>query len=132
MEPHELVAAEVRAELARKQLSGVRAARALGWTQNYLSVRLRGMVAFDVTDLMKIAELLEVPVSTFFQFPAGVRRAPIRFLDHPDPDDHDDAPRCVHCCSPLCPECGGCWCPDNRCHLLEPVNLYRSLLGLAA
>jgi len=66
MQPHELVAAEVRAELARQQLSGVRAARALGWTQNYLSVRLRGDVEFGVTDLVKIADLLEVPVSMFF------------------------------------------------------------------
>lgn len=74
MEPHELVAAEVRAGLARKQLSGVRAAKALGWTQNYLSVRLRGDVEFSVTDLVKIADLLEVPVSTFFETPPGLRR----------------------------------------------------------
>jgi transcriptional regulator with XRE-family HTH domain len=71
MAPHELVAAEVRAELARQQLSGVRAAKALGWTQNYLSVRLRGAVAFDVTDLIMIADLLEIPVTTFFETPGG-------------------------------------------------------------
>ena len=73
MESHQLVAAEVRAELARQQLSGVRAARALGWTQNYLSVRLRGTVPFDVTDLMKIAKLLEVSVTQFFPDERGVR-----------------------------------------------------------
>jgi transcriptional regulator with XRE-family HTH domain len=74
MSPHQLVAAEVRAEMARQQLSGVRAARALGWTQNYISVRLRGTVPFDVADLIKIADLLEVPVSTFFETAGGVRR----------------------------------------------------------
>jgi transcriptional regulator with XRE-family HTH domain len=74
MESHQLVAAEVRAELARQQLSGVRAARALGWTQNYLSVRLRGVVPFDVADLMKIANMLKVPVGQFFDIPdQGVR-----------------------------------------------------------
>jgi transcriptional regulator with XRE-family HTH domain len=70
------VAAEVRAEMARQQLSGVRAARALGWTQNYISVRLRGAVPFDVADLIKIADLLEVPVSVFFEIPGGLRTGP--------------------------------------------------------
>lgn len=60
--------------MARQQLSGVRAARALGWTQNYISVRLRGTVPFDVTDLIKISDLLEVPVSVFFETPAGAAR----------------------------------------------------------
>jgi transcriptional regulator with XRE-family HTH domain len=76
MTPHELVAAEVRAELARQQLSGVRAAKALGWTQNYISVRLRGVVPFDVADLIKIADLLEVPVETFFSRIGGVKTGP--------------------------------------------------------
>ncbi len=66
MASHQVIAAEVRAELARKQLSGVRAARALGWTQNYISRRLSGTVPFDVADLLAIAELLEVPVGAFF------------------------------------------------------------------
>jgi transcriptional regulator with XRE-family HTH domain len=65
--PHEIVAAEVRAQLARRKLSGVRAARALGWSQNYISRRLSGTVPFDVTDLAAIAELLEVPMTTFFE-----------------------------------------------------------------
>src|ERR1022692_4135759 len=63
---YRVIAAEVRAELARKQLSGVRAARALGWTQNYISRRLSGTVPFDVADLIALANLLEVPVTTFF------------------------------------------------------------------
>jgi transcriptional regulator with XRE-family HTH domain len=66
MASHEAVAAEVRAELARHRLSGVRAAKALGWTQNYISRRLSGAVPFDVADLAALADLLEVPVTTFF------------------------------------------------------------------
>jgi transcriptional regulator with XRE-family HTH domain len=66
MAPQEAVAAEVRAELARQQLSGIRAAKALGWTQNYISVRLRGAVPFDVVDLVAMANLLEVPPAQFF------------------------------------------------------------------
>jgi transcriptional regulator with XRE-family HTH domain len=61
------VAAEVRAELARRQLSGVRTAKALGWTQNYISVRLRGEVAFDATDLVRLADFLDMPVGAFFE-----------------------------------------------------------------
>ena len=76
MAPHEIVAAEVRAELARQQMSGVRAARALGWTQNYISMRLRGAIPFSIADLTAVAQLLEVPVTTFFtrfEMPPGVR-----------------------------------------------------------
>jgi transcriptional regulator with XRE-family HTH domain len=73
MSPHELVAAEVRAELARQQLSGVRAARQLGWTQNYISVRLRGEVAFDATDLVRLAELLDVTPGLFFVTASNIR-----------------------------------------------------------
>lgn len=73
MSSYQDVAAEVRAEMARKQLSGVRAAQTLGWTQNYISRRLSGRVPFDVEDLTAIADLLEVPVSTFFETGPGVR-----------------------------------------------------------
>lgn len=59
------VAAEIRAELARQQISGVRAAKSLGWTQNYISTRLRGVTPLSLDDLEAIAKLLEVPVSQF-------------------------------------------------------------------
>jgi transcriptional regulator with XRE-family HTH domain len=72
MTPHEAVAAEVRAGLARQKLSGVRAARKLGWTQNYISRRLSGSVPFDVTDLVAIAELLDIPVTRFFEVREGI------------------------------------------------------------
>lgn len=60
------VAAEVRAQLARAQYTGSRIARELGWTQRYMSRRLTGEVPFDVNDLAAIAEVLGVPVSSFF------------------------------------------------------------------
>lgn len=41
----------------------------LGWTQAYISRRLTGDVPFDVNDLAAIAEILEVPVTAFFDFP---------------------------------------------------------------
>ena len=67
------VAAEVRAWMARRHRSGRSIALELGWTEIYLSRRLTGKVPFDVADLAMIADLLEVPVTTFFNFPEGVR-----------------------------------------------------------
>ncbi len=63
---HLQVAAEVRAHLARQRISGRRAAFALGWKQPYIARRLSGEVPFDVTDLAKLAELLGLPVTSFF------------------------------------------------------------------
>lgn len=63
------VAAEVRAEMARQKISGVRAGKALGWSQYYISVRLRGEVPFGLDDLHAIAGLLEVPMTNLL----GVR-----------------------------------------------------------
>lgn len=75
MASYQAIADEVRAAMARQHLSGVKAAKALGWTQNYISRRLSGVVPFDVVDLQAIADLLEVPVTNFFQvMGADVRR----------------------------------------------------------
>lgn len=74
MTTHEAVAAEVRAEMARQQLSGVKAARELGWTQHYISTRLRGSVPFDVADLLAIAQLLKVAPGQFFETARDIRR----------------------------------------------------------
>ena len=63
----EAVAAEIRAELARRRLSARRAAARLGWTQAYLSRRLNGDVPFDVEDIEALAELLGVPPQRFFR-----------------------------------------------------------------
>jgi transcriptional regulator with XRE-family HTH domain len=66
----EEVAAEVRAQLARKRVSGASAAAQLDVTQIYLWRRLSGRVAFDVNDLTALARLLDVPVTAFFPAPA--------------------------------------------------------------
>jgi transcriptional regulator with XRE-family HTH domain len=73
---NDAVAAEIRAELARQQLSGVRAAKSLGWTQNYISARLRGVVPLSLDDLQAIADLLEVPVTKFFEVTGTDVRTP--------------------------------------------------------
>jgi transcriptional regulator with XRE-family HTH domain len=63
------VAAEVRANLARQRISGRQAALRLGWTPPYLSRRLIGEIPFDVADLQKMADLLDLPVTAFFDAP---------------------------------------------------------------
>lgn len=65
-QPHEWVADEVRAALARRRISGRQAAREIGWNPNYIARRLDGRTAFDVNDLAALAALLDVPVTTFF------------------------------------------------------------------
>ncbi|WP_301177252.1 helix-turn-helix domain-containing protein [Actinomadura geliboluensis] len=64
--PHEQVAEEVRALLARRRMSGRAAARQLGWTSDYMHRRLDGRTAFDVNDVTAIARLLDVPISALF------------------------------------------------------------------
>lgn len=73
MQIHENIAGEVRAELARRRLTGRKIARALGMSEVYVSRRLTGQVPFNVNDLSAIAELLDVPISRFFESPNVVR-----------------------------------------------------------
>jgi transcriptional regulator with XRE-family HTH domain len=61
-----LIAGEVRAELARQQISGVELARRLGGTQSYWQRRISGAHPLDVEDLAALADLLQVPVSKFW------------------------------------------------------------------
>ena len=63
---HRAVAAEVRAQLARRRISGRQAAFALGWKQPYIARRLSGDIPFDVNDLDALARLLDIPVTAFF------------------------------------------------------------------
>ena len=71
---HLVVAAEVRAHLARQRISGRQAAFALGWKQPYIARRLGGDIPFDVNDLAKLAELLDLPITSFFETPATAYR----------------------------------------------------------
>jgi transcriptional regulator with XRE-family HTH domain len=59
----EAVAAEVRAATARKRASQSKIAKALGMSQQALSRRYTGEIAFDINELFGIAKYLDVPVS---------------------------------------------------------------------
>jgi transcriptional regulator with XRE-family HTH domain len=53
--------------MARRQVTSRSIARKMGWSEIYMSRRLTGSVPFNVTDLAAIADLLDVPVATFFE-----------------------------------------------------------------
>ena len=58
------VAANVRAELARRQLRQGEVAEHLGMTQRAVSRRVRGEVEWNGEQLRLLAQLFEIPVST--------------------------------------------------------------------
>jgi transcriptional regulator with XRE-family HTH domain len=58
------VGANVRAEAARRKVSGSAVARAIGLSQSAMSRRLAGEYPFSVTELAQIALYLDVPVSS--------------------------------------------------------------------
>lgn len=53
---------EIRAEMARYQLTQHALAKRLGWTQPYLSRRLMGHVPLSLDDVEAIAAELDVPI----------------------------------------------------------------------
>ena len=65
LQPHELVAAQVREEMARQGISQVKLARLLGVAQQTVSRRIVGEVPFDITELARVADLLNVPLTKF-------------------------------------------------------------------
>ena len=69
----EQVAAELRAHLARRRMSGRRLAKLLGESQTWVSRRLAGQVPLDTDDLEKIAEALDL---TPMELLAGVPFVP--------------------------------------------------------
>ena len=58
-----LVGANVRAELGRANRSQTWLGDRLGVTQASVSLRLSGRIALDITELVRIAEALNVPLS---------------------------------------------------------------------
>lgn len=58
------VAGEIRAAMARRQLSQQALADLAGVTQSYLARRLVGRVPFDVADLERLAPHLGITVSS--------------------------------------------------------------------
>lgn len=81
----ELVAEDVRAELARRRLSGSALAVLLGQSQKWVSRRLSGEVAFDVDDLERIARALGLGVGVFLD---GGRATSARPLQLPRLDSN--------------------------------------------
>lgn len=61
--PAQRTAAAVRAELARKQRRPHQLAKALGWTASTTSRRLNGVYPFTITELVAVADYLEVPLT---------------------------------------------------------------------
>lgn len=56
----ELIAAELRATLARHRVSAAALARRLGWSQTYMARRVDGRAEPTISELQKIAEGLGV------------------------------------------------------------------------
>jgi hypothetical protein len=67
------VAAEVRAQLARRQLTGMALANAIGKSEMYVSRRIRGEIAFDLIDVEQVARFLGIAVADLL--PAAERAA---------------------------------------------------------
>lgn len=63
---HETVAAEVRAELARRKVNQTQIAMLLGISQAGVSRRLLGQTPMDVNEIAAIAEFLDIPIGTLF------------------------------------------------------------------
>ncbi len=61
----EIVAGEIRAEMARQRRSQEDVALTLGWTQQYLSRRLTGLTALSTDDIEAIARALGAPLGNF-------------------------------------------------------------------
>lgn len=62
--PAEQTAGAVRAELARRRMTGADLARELGWKRSATSRRLTGEKPLDINELQQIANLLHIPLST--------------------------------------------------------------------
>lgn len=63
--PTEMTAGAVRAELARRRISGQRIARELNWSPSTTRRRLIGQYPFTVEELGALAAHLGVPIGTF-------------------------------------------------------------------
>jgi transcriptional regulator with XRE-family HTH domain len=69
--PTERTAANVRAEIARRSLTGRRVARDLGWSTSSLHRRLNGTQPFDIAELARLADYLGVSITALIGETAG-------------------------------------------------------------
>ena len=60
---NDAIAAEVRAELGRQNISQTQLAIRLGWTKHRLNRRLRSISEFSTGELEQISGALNVPIS---------------------------------------------------------------------
>lgn len=60
LRPRDVVAGNLRAEMARQKVTQSQLAAAVGWTQRAVQVRAAGEVTIDVEDVVKLAFALEV------------------------------------------------------------------------
>ena len=65
------VAAEVRAEVARQQLTHRALGELLGLSQPQVTKRLNGVIPLDTAELDKLASVLGVPVDRFLKTPSA-------------------------------------------------------------
>jgi transcriptional regulator with XRE-family HTH domain len=63
------VPAQLRAEMARREISKVELARKLGKDETWVGKRMRGRTAITMADLDRIAAALDVPLSYFIPEP---------------------------------------------------------------
>lgn len=64
------VAAEVRAEVGRQQLTHQRLGELIGLSQPQVTKRLNGVLPMDTAELDRIAAVLSVPVDRFLSAPS--------------------------------------------------------------
>lgn len=130
----EMVAAEVRAEIARQRRTARSVAMQLGWTAPYISRRLSGQTPFTLDDLDAISGALGVPMSRFLDLkssPAGGGILPGTFTPLAGllVSDHV-RPGCP------CPHCARIGCTLCTCHEETPDQdldmVAAGRLGLAA
>lgn len=64
------IAGEIRAELGRRGLTHRQLADALGWSRQHLSKRMCGESDWRVSELLRVAQILDVPVTKFLPIAA--------------------------------------------------------------
>lgn len=67
MPTSESIAANVRAEMARRRLRAVTVANELGLSQAGISRRLAGVVPFTALEVHRLAQILRVPLDSLFE-----------------------------------------------------------------
>ena len=66
MLPHQVIAANVRAEMARRRLRGAGLAAELGLSKDAMSRRLTGDVPFSALEVRRLAQILRVSMESLF------------------------------------------------------------------